>query len=282
MCCFSLPVNEVSATSIFARALGDGRQALIYEMSLDAASDLAMVLPIPVVPRAAEDAVRFVSLAGYPELFRHLESAFPVEGFARFQPQALAGGPVVRAPLVVHDVGDFEASFVPTMADLDRLDPRFRLPREVWAALGGIYDDWGFAVFKLKVVPQRPEPAPPGFFARLLGRGGAPMAPPSGPKRFHPMAFTFPQRDPSKLFFPTVHVHDGRVHPTAHFDHALYLQTTPTSDVRFESFERSERPATFAVDHHRSGELIELMSVLHRRKIVGDAPNRDVWIDLPS
>jgi hypothetical protein len=28
MCCFSLPVHEVSGTSIFARALGDGSTCL--------------------------------------------------------------------------------------------------------------------------------------------------------------------------------------------------------------------------------------------------------------
>ena len=49
MCCFTEPVEKVSDTSIFARAYG-GRQLLVYSMAYAAKSDLAMVLPIPVVP----------------------------------------------------------------------------------------------------------------------------------------------------------------------------------------------------------------------------------------
>src|SRR6185369_6044862 len=93
------------------------------------------------------------------------------------------------------DVGSFEASFVPSVGDFDRLDARFRIPRETWAALPG-YERFGFAVFKLK----------------------------QGKRRIHPMAFTFPRASTDTLFFPTVHIHDGRVHPHATFDHALYCQ----------------------------------------------------------
>jgi hypothetical protein len=48
MCCFSRPVISVSATNIFARAAEDGRQFLVYSMTLNAKDDLAMVLPLPV------------------------------------------------------------------------------------------------------------------------------------------------------------------------------------------------------------------------------------------
>ena len=93
-------------------------------------------------------------------------------------------------------MGAFAASYVPSPADFDRLDPRFRLPRAVWEALGG-YGDYGFSVFQLQ----------PGRKARV-----------------HPMAFRFLTRDPSRLFLPTVHVHDGRVRPEAAFDHDLFYQ----------------------------------------------------------
>jgi hypothetical protein len=89
------------------------------------------------------------------------------------------------------------ASFVPTRHDFSRLDPRFNLPDEVWQALPGYYD-WGFAVFKLRPMSRRTD--------------------------IHPMAFEFPQRNPDRLFFPTVHVHNGRVEPRATFDHVLYCQ----------------------------------------------------------
>jgi hypothetical protein len=38
------------------------------------------------------------------------------------------------------------------------------------------------------------------------------------------MALSFPVREGGKLFFPTVHIHDGKVHPTERFDHTLYAQ----------------------------------------------------------
>ena len=111
----------------------------------------------------------------------------------------------MQPQLVVHEVGSFEASFVPTRRDFSRLDQRFRLPDDVWQALLG-YDDWGFAVFKL------------GPMSRLTG--------------VHPMAFEFPQRDPDRLFFPAVHVHNGRVEPWATFDHRLYCQDV--EDIRLD------------------------------------------------
>lgn len=49
----------------------------------------------------------------------------------------------------MHDVGDFIASFAPSPADLDRLDERFRITPELFAARPA-YRDWGFAVFQLK------------------------------------------------------------------------------------------------------------------------------------
>jgi len=51
--------------------------------------------------------------------------------------------------LKVEQVGSFEASFVPTLADFQRLDPRFRLPDTVWQQLGR-YAKYGFAIFQLK------------------------------------------------------------------------------------------------------------------------------------
>ena len=84
---------------------------------------------------------------------------------------------------------------MPAVKDFARLDERFRLPATTWDALPD-YKDHGFAVFKLK----------------------------SGEKHVHPMAFEFPRADHKRLFFPTVHIHDGKVHKTATFDHELYCQ----------------------------------------------------------
>jgi hypothetical protein len=111
-----------------------------------------------------------------------------------------AAGSASKPTLLVRNVGSFEASFAPTLADLDRLDPRFRLQPDVWRQLPG-YEDFGFAVFQLR----------PGL------------------KRIHPMALEFPRRDPESLFFPTVHVHDGGSVPRwADFDHKLFFQSART------------------------------------------------------
>jgi hypothetical protein len=195
MCCFSRRVEKVADTNIFARVGKDGRQFLVYSMLLKAGEDLAMILPIPTPKGAGEDAVKFISLEKYPEFFKDLAAGYP-------PPPATLGGRAKRAPksepkLKVVEVGSFEASFVPSVKDFARLDERFRLPAGTWDELPA-YKDYGFAVFKLK----------------------------KGEKKIHPMAFDFPRKDKRQLFFPTVHIHDGKVHKTANFDHALYMQRT--------------------------------------------------------
>lgn len=197
MCCFSYnpaaPVT-VSGTRIFARMIADGVQALIYELDLGTAAEVAMILPLPTLP--GEEAVEFVALDGYAEILSDVErtfdpppsrSAVPKPAFA---PQSLR----------VHHVGSFEASYVPRRPDFVRLDPRFRLDDAVWDAVPE-HRDSGFAVFQLR----------------------------PGQSRIHPMALRFRTREPRALFFPTLHVHDGQVHTNADFDHTLLAQgTAPT------------------------------------------------------
>src|SRR5262249_51979047 len=152
MCCFSQPVELVADTNIFARS-DNGRQFLVYSMSYAARSELAMVLPLPVPPGPSEDAVRFINLQRYPTFFDDLRRGFPPR---MLYPRCLGARAIsLDAPkLRVHDVGDFEASFVPRIADFDRLDERFRIPPDVWARLPA-YHDFGFAVFKLKASASR-------------------------------------------------------------------------------------------------------------------------------
>ena len=76
MCIFTDEVRSVAGTRILAR-LENGWQYLAYEMNLASSGDTAMVLPLPVAPGAAEDAASFISLEDYPEIFDHLETAFP-------------------------------------------------------------------------------------------------------------------------------------------------------------------------------------------------------------
>jgi hypothetical protein len=165
-------------------------------MALQTAADVAMVLPLPVA-RVAEDALSFVDLSGCPKLFDQLDDLFPSrEAFSFDDAVRSAGAPQPKSKLVVHEVGSFEASYVPSLADMDRLDERFRIPETVWRGRPE-YAGYGFAVFKLK-------------------KGAK--------KQIHPMAMRFDVADKGALFFPTVHVHDGQLHETAAFDHVLYYQ----------------------------------------------------------
>lgn len=186
MCMFSLRVQYVRGTRIFAR-LDGGRQVLVYEMRLSTPAEVAMILPLPVARGAGEAALDFIDLSDYPRFFDDMARCFEVKTRG---PRA-AGA----EPLAVRRVGAFEASFVPSTADFGRLDERFRLDEGVWRALPE-YTDYGFAVFQLA----------------------------AGESRVHPMAFWFPTREPGSLFYPTVHVHDGLVHERARFDHILYAQ----------------------------------------------------------
>jgi hypothetical protein len=153
----------------------------------------------------------------------------------------------VSAPrLQVHDVGDFEASFVPRIPDFDRLDERFRIASDVWDQLS-IYQDYGFAVFKLKGRKSHSLPSP----LRLAFRRD------HNTRRVHPMAFTFPRRHPELLYFPTVHVHDRTVHPRAMFDHMLYCQPTPDMERHVDAWERSMDRASEFMDVPRSKGIID-------------------------
>ncbi len=259
MCMFAGFVHEVSSTDIFARASDASRQVLVYSMALTASTDVAMVLPLPVPPGSAENAVRFIDLEDYPKFFSDLDLAFPrktvVPSDGRLVFRALAG----RPRLVVHEVGTFEASFVPTRQDFSRLDPRFRLPDDVWQALPG-YDDWGFAVIKLKPMASR--------------------------TTVHPMAFEFPRRTPDQLFFPTVHVHNGRVEPWATFDHQLYCQEVDESRLErwywsFHSarrWEKSSVPLSEVFVAERAKGIVHPDQPCYRVALRGSYSNADVVV----
>ncbi len=260
MCCFSGAIgpNHVGATKIFAR-VRDGRQLLVYSMHLDAAQDVAMILPVPVPVGAGEDALRFIDLSGWADFFAALDRCFP---------RTLALSPQARAPaprtLAVHMVGAFEASYVPTLADFARVDPRFRLADAVWQSLP-MYHDWGFAVFRLR----------------------------AGVQEVHPMAFEFPTRVSEALYFPTVHVHDGRVHRNARFDHSLYFQGPSRVEPLTEVLGRPlptwrekwhgqgtwpTREQLCAPSGPELGELVDPGALLIRTNMTSYEPNGDVWL----
>ena len=210
MCCFSgkNSVQEVKNTRIFARLGKQGNQALIYSMSVDARQDVAMVLPIPIKSGSNTRS---------------------------------------RSKLQVVQVGAYDASFVPGIADLNRLDERFRLPADVWDKLPG-YKDFGFAVFKLR----------------------------AGVQNVHPMAFSFPTARPGHVFFPTLHIHGGEVHEVEEFDHTLYLQGEglQMSDAWTVSSGIAVQKVKCALTHG----MVRPEMHIHRRIIRGHHDNGDIVI----
>lgn len=268
MCCFSIatapsrlfglwksrPTLEVSGTSIFAR-VDAGVQWLAYSMTLATSSDVAMVLPLPVA-RASDDALTFVDLSSYPQLFERIDDLFPhIDSLEAGLPK---GGWLARrsAPtLVVHRVGSFDASFVPSLADMSRLDRRFRLPDDVWTRHAD-YASYGFAVFKLR-------------------KGDA--------KKIHPMAMRWDTKEPGSIFFPTVHVHDGQLHEVADFDHRLTYQAASTSvigpgGVALKAF-ASMQPASSDLVDNSKGLVVHGMPV-HRVELRNEHRNTDVRVPL--
>lgn len=248
MCCFSRPVAFVGSTKIFARFLDAVNQCVVYEMRLDADEELAMILPIPVDQPAKDDAVKFIDLSNYTAFFKHLAKAFP----AAVVPAAEAGSRGMSfgappKPLVVQKVGSFDASFVPTIADFSRLDARFRLDSAVWKSLPQ-YKEFGFAVFKLR----------------------------KGNQQLHPMAFQFPSATPGKLFFPTVHIHDGKVHEREDFDHVLYAQAWRNAVIKGPDWEESGKSASSVVNTELSKGFVWGDGHLYRKVIIGQSKNQDI------
>jgi hypothetical protein len=245
MCCFSDRVEYVADTNIFARPSRAG-QYLVYSMTFKAGSDLAMILPIPTPKASKEEAVTFINLEKYADFFADMRAGFP-------EPASLGGSrtkddsprPKPEPKLKVVEVGSFIASFVPTVKDFDRLDAQFKLPAGTWDQLPQ-YKDYGFAVFKLK----------------------------KGEHKVHPMAFEFPA-DTKKLFFPTVHIHDGKVHDRAGFDHTLYCQGADTG-MRWRE---SPQPAEMFLK--KVGEtkgIVDAKGHVYRKDMHGTFKNEDVWL----
>jgi hypothetical protein len=114
-----------------------------------------------------------VALDGYQNFFRDLEAHFELV----WSNANLLGGGAPQVAVKVQQVGAFEASFVPSLKQFDRLDGRFRIPPHIFKEIPA-YESFGFVVFKLK----------PGTRVNV-----------------HPMAFSFLTRDPAAIFFPTVH-----------------------------------------------------------------------------
>jgi hypothetical protein len=219
-----------------------------------------MILPLPVRQPANDTTLKFIDLSHYDVFFDDLAKGFPFHT----PPSIGCSGPLAPASankLKVFEVGNYIASFVPTLADFDRLDSQFTLPNEVWARIPE-YTNFGFAVFQLS----------------------------SGAMKPHPMAFEF-QTANEDLFFPTMHIHDGEIHPSEEFDHILYLQHAGLDSRVYgyqnahiedssTGFIRSKYPASQFCNINQSAGLIAGDLLLHRKIVQGNLPNGDMVFTL--
>lgn len=250
MCIFSDKVISVNTTRIFARATEKAEQFLVYSMRMQSHNDVAMILPIPIKPRSGEKAVKFINLKEYSTFFTDMERGFPQPLKKKsLGSRSRAAGAVTDSKLKVVKVGSFEASFVPTRRDFGRLDKRFRLPDATWDLLPK-YKNYGFVVFKFRKGANRP----------------------------HPMAFRFPRADPRRLYFPTVHIHDGKVHPREKFDHVLYAQF-PEDDMRLlHGWTESPSPADGFMKIAKTSKVVKSDLHCYRRQMKGVYKNIDVIV----
>jgi len=138
---------------------------------------------------------------------------------------------------------------VPTQKDFSRLDERFRIPADAWKQLPQ-YESYGFAVFKLK----------------------------SGEMKVHPMAFSFPRRDVKTLFFPTVHIHDGKVHGKVEFDHALYCQPTHDERPKTKGWEESYTHPTGFMQMKKLKNVVVGNQHCYKKEMRGMLANKDTFL----
>ena len=255
MCIFTQPVISVNNTQIFARPSGTGTQFLAYQMNYESSDQNAMILPLPVKQPSNDNSLNFIDLKDYDALFDELADGFPFHSPPSIGCSA-PYDPASRPDLEVFEVGNYIASFVPSMADFDRLDSKFTLPTEIWANIMG-YENFGFAVFRLAAGSLKP----------------------------HPMAFEFQTKN-DELFFPTIHIHDGEVHKSEEFDHVLYMQHAglDSSVYGYENSHvedkstgliRSKYRASNFCDVDKSAGLIDGNLLIHRKIIRGELPNTD-------
>ena len=115
------------------------------------------------------------------------------------------------------------------------------------------YKNFGFAVFKLQ----------------------------PGKQTVHPMAFEFPTAQ-AKLFFPTVHIHDGMVHDRAKFDHVLYCQPSETARLKLSDWEESEKLAGRFVDVKKSEGMVAPDEHCYKRELRGMLANKDTFVAISA
>jgi hypothetical protein len=112
------------------------------------------------------------------------------------------------------------------------------------------YQHYGFAVFKLK----------------------------PGAQTIQPMAFSFPTAGADRLFFPTVHIHDGKVHARAEFDHVLYCQRGGSDALKLADWTESPKHASRFVAVKKTKGIVLAGEHCYKHELRGMLANRDTFV----
>jgi hypothetical protein len=257
MCIILAQVEHVASTKIFTCLTeNQTQQFLVYSNEVHTnEEDNAMILPVP-----NPESVRFVNLKKYANLFDDLEANFYKSRRSSFNMYAslsrsAALDPVDRPRLVVHDVGAYSASIVPSVNDFDRIDTaHFTIPDDLERILRETYDSqFGFIVCKLK----------------------------QGKHNYHPFAYIHAKHSNNLLFIPTLHYHPhgyGLARSVeADWDHMIYSAATDLDTTNHDEYAFSPK------DSIKFDKLPNEIGWIQNQRLkrwtkYGSGKNRDLWV----
>ncbi len=190
MCMFSGPVVDVSNTQIFVGSQnGTTFTAYGMKVDLDRRTPVAMILPVP----ASSETIKLVDLSRQADFFEVLNENFALKtrggGF-----RSSFGGDFLGY-IEVQTLGSYDVSVVPTIKDLDRVNPELlTISQRVKETLTRLYRE-GFC-----------------FVVAVLTTSG----------KYHPLAYSYASTKDVQ-FAPTVHEHgdDHGENPT--WDHQIFI-----------------------------------------------------------
>ena len=91
------------------------------------------------------------------------------------------------------------------------------------------------------------------------------------------MAFAFPTALTGQVFFPTLHIHDGKIHDREVFDHTLYMQGEGF-DLDTGGWQESPKIAVAKVKCGYAHNMVRPEMHVHRNVIRGNMRNGDIIV----
>jgi len=252
MCLFNESVEEVHNTSLFA-CLNNARnrQLLIYSNSVENSNKYnAMVLPVP-----NPHTITLHDMTSASKFFPDLEKCFkPPASYAR---SLGAKHFDANSKLVVHDVGSYLISIVPSINDFSRLRTEtfdFNLSENLKTFLAHYDHNFGYLVCRLK-----------------MGNVG-----------YSPIAYSHNVLTPNELFYPTTHYHSDKAvvfydGMEGDWDHNIYAPNMEFVNMPVDSIDKAYVNPYFG--NIKIGfDFPNQYNAINRVVVTGNHPNRDVII----